>query len=344
MRLDDFDYYLPPEAIAQEPPERGASRLLMLPPTGDPEDYQIRDLPRLLRPGDLLVVNETKVIPARLFGKTAAGAVVELLLAERVSDCCWYALGRPGRKLRTGTRLDFSSGLQAEIVEVRSRDGRRKVLFNQPVEPWLEQLGETPLPPYIRRKPTLADRSRYQTIFARSPGSVAAPTAGLHFDAALLEELAQAGIQLGKITLHIGPGTFKPVTTPLVHEHRMDFEEYEIPEDTSALLLETRSRGGRIVAVGTTVVRTLESVALAGSGRVQPGKGKTDLFIYPGFRFQVVDLLITNFHLPRSTLLLLVCAFAGRERILRCYEKALERGYRFLSYGDATLLYPELPR
>ncbi len=339
MRLEEFDYSLPESAIAQEPVPRGCSRLMVLPAEGEPRDCLIRDLPELLRAGDLLVVNDTKVIPARLFGRTANGARVELLLAERTSESVWFALGRPGRKLRVGAELEFDGGLRARVVEVHVQDGRRKVQFSEPVEPWLEQIGETPLPPYIRRAASPADRDRFQTIFAQIPGSVAAPTAGLHFDHDLIQAITGMGVRFAHITLHVGPGTFKPVTSVLVHEHRMDSEPYEIPPETAQLLAETRAHGGRIVAVGTTVVRTLESAALAGSGTVQAGTRTTDLFIYPGFRFQVVDLLITNFHLPRSTLLLLVCAFAGRERVLSSYPKAIERGYRFLSYGDAMLLY-----
>lgn len=338
MRLEEFDYELPEEAIAQQARPRGESRLLRIHPTGSFEHHNFRALASLLEPGDLLVVNDSKVLPARLFGQTVAGGRVEILLAERLDTRLWSALGRPGRKLRPGARITFAPGLEGRVLELENAGGKRTVEFSEPVEPWLERIGETPLPPYIRRDSTREDRERYQTVFAREPGSVAAPTAGLHFDGRLLKELDRAGIGLATITLHVGPGTFKPVTSVLVHEHRMDREPFTIPERTAELLLATRARGGRIIAVGTTVVRTLESAALAGGGTVPAGSGSTDLFIYPGFRFQIVDLLLTNFHLPRSTLLLLVCAFGGRERVLAAYREALARGYRFLSYGDAMLV------
>jgi S-adenosylmethionine:tRNA ribosyltransferase-isomerase len=360
--VQDFDYALPDDRIAQEPAPRGESRLLVLDaPAGSPARHRrIGDLPELLRRGDLLVVNDTRVIPARLFGRRVAeaggeGGRVELLLVERLERAAspdagpgagpaeeWEVLARPGRKARPGARIRFAGGLEAEVLERRG-DGRYRVRFSEPVEPQLERLGHVPLPPYIKRPDRPEDRERYQTVFAERPGAIAAPTAGLHFTPELLARLAARGIATAPVTLHVGIGTFKPVTAALVHEHVMDEERYEVPEAAAAAIAETRRRGGRVVAVGTTVVRTLESAAAraeaagAPPGDVAAGAGRTGLFIYPGFRFRVVDLLLTNFHLPRSTLLMLVAAFAGRERVLTAYREALAEGYRFYSYGDAML-------
>ncbi|HVT16196.1 MAG TPA: tRNA preQ1(34) S-adenosylmethionine ribosyltransferase-isomerase QueA [Thermoanaerobaculia bacterium] len=359
----DFDFELPASSIAQEPAPRGESRLLVLDREEGPERHRrVRDLPALLRRGDLLVLNDTRVIPARLFGNrvpgrpgtgeletpraigkgqgtpSAAGAQgqVELLLVERRSDLEWDALARPGRRARPGMRIEFATGLAAEVVG-KHEDGRRRLRFSTPVEGHLDRLGHVPLPPYIRRPDELADRERYQTVFARRPGAIAAPTAGLHFSRPLLAEVAAAGIEIVEITLHVGIGTFKPVKVENVGLHRMDRERYEIPEESAAALRRARADGRRVVAVGTTVVRALEGAAAAAGGEPQPGPGTTDLFITPGFRFQVIDILLTNFHLPRSTLLMLVCAFAGRDRILAAYHEAIRAGYRFYSYGDAML-------
>jgi S-adenosylmethionine:tRNA ribosyltransferase-isomerase len=364
--VQDFDYALPDDRIAQEPAARGASRLLVLDaPAGSPARHRrVADLPELLRPGDLLVVNDTRVIPARLFGRRVAeaggeGGRVELLLVERLERAAspdagavdgpgaasgeeWVVLARPGRKARPGARIRFAGGLEAAVL-ARLGDGRYRVRFSAPVEPQLERLGHVPLPPYIKRPDRPEDRERYQTVFAERPGAIAAPTAGLHFTPELLARLAARGIATARVTLHVGIGTFKPVTAELVHEHAMDEERYEVPEATTAAIAEARRRGGRVVAVGTTVVRTLESAAAraeaagAPPGEVAAGAGRTELFIYPGFRFRAVDLLLTNFHLPRSTLLILVAAFAGRERVLAAYQEAIAEGYRFYSYGDAML-------
>jgi len=331
----DFSYDLPEESIAQEPAPRGESRLLVLNEEGPGRHRQVGDLPQLLRPGDLLVLNDTRVIPARLFGQRQEGGKTEVLLVEKVGDREWEALVRPGRRARPGTEIAFE-GLTAEVVEKRA-DGRHRLRFSEPVEPHLDRLGHVPLPPYIRRPDRESDRERYQTVYARHPGAVAAPTAGLHFTADLLEEIAGAGIGIARVTLHVGLGTFKPVSAERVEDHRMESERYEVGEETAEAVQRTRAAGGRIVAVGTTVVRTLESAALAGGGEVRPGRGATELFITPGFRFQAVDVLLTNFHLPRSTLLMLVSAFAGRERVLAAYEEAIREGYRFYSYGDAML-------
>lgn len=348
MLTRDFDYELPADRIAQRPAPRGESRLLVLDAEGAARHRRVRDLPELLRPGDLLVINDTRVIPARLFARRVpGGGRVELLLVEKVGERDWDALAKPGRKARPGTELDLGGGLTAvtagrpaeaeEGVEAEGGevgDGRLRVVFSEPIEPHLERLGHVPLPPYIKRPDEAADRERYQTVYARRPGAIAAPTAGLHFDRALLAAVEARGAAVAPITLHVGIGTFKPVTAALVHEHRMETERYEIPEATAQAIATTRATGGRVVAVGTTVVRTLEGAA-AGDGTVPAGPGRTDLLITPGYRFRVVDTLLTNFHLPRSTLLMLVSAFAGRDRVLAAYREAIAMGYRFYSYGDA---------
>ncbi len=358
MLTSDFDFDLPDDRIAQEPAPRGESRLLVLdaPPGAESRHRRITDLPELLHPGDLLVVNDTRVIPARLFGRrliprvggaeggeAEEGGRVELLLVEPTGEAPheWTALARPGKKARPGTRLRFGEELEGEVV-ARLGDGRHRVRFSEEVEPHLDRLGHVPLPPYIKREDRAEDRERYQTVFAARPGAVAAPTAGLHFTPELLGRLAERGVEVARVTLHVGVGTFKPVTAALVHEHVMDEERFEVPEATAAAVAETRRRGGRIVAVGTTTVRTLESAAEE-DGSVTAGAGRTGLFIYPGYRFRVVDVLLTNFHLPRSTLLMMVSAFAGRERVLAAYREAVEAGYRFYSYGDAMLLTNRVP-
>lgn len=339
MLTRDFDYDLPAASIAQEPAPRGESRLLVLDRDGPVRHARIRDLPRLLRPGDLLVLNDTRVIPARLFGRRiGGGGRMELLLVERLGDRDWSALVKPGKRARPGTAIELAPGLTAEVVD-KDEEGRYRLRFSEPVEPHLERLGHVPLPPYIHRPDTVEDRERYQTVYARSPGAIAAPTAGLHFSEELLREIEVAGVGIARVTLHVGIGTFKPVSAERIADHRMESERYEIGEEAAAAIRKTRESGaGRVVAVGTTVVRTLESAALAGGGEVRAGGGATELFITPGFRFQVVDALLTNFHLPRSTLLMLVSAFAGRERVLAAYEEAIREGYRFYSYGDAMLV------
>lgn len=351
MLTSDFDFELPEASIAQEAAPRGESRLLVLDAEGAERHRRVRDLPALLRAGDLLVLNDTRVIPARLFGRRPGtggqeGGRMEVLLVEKLGEAEWEALVRPGRRARPGAAILFEDGLAAEVLEKRE-DGRCRLRFSEPVEGHLDRLGHVPLPPYIRRSDEPADRERYQTVYARTPGAIAAPTAGLHFTEALLGEIEAAGVEIARVTLHVGIGTFKPVTAERVEDHKMDRERWEVGEETAAALRRVRERGGRVVAVGTTVVRTLESAALAGgtgSGEVRAGAGATELFITPGFRFQVVDVLLTNFHLPRSTLLMLVSAFAGRERVLAAYEEAVREGYRFYSYGDAMLLERRLER
>ena len=332
LRTSDFDYHLPPEAIAQHPGERGESRLLMLGRTT--AERRFAELPDLLDPGDLLVVNDTRVIPARLRARRPTGGRVEILLVERQESASWWCLLRPGRRLPPGAPLAVEGGPSARVEE--RADGRFRLTFEQPIEPLLKEIGETPLPPYIDRPVEPRDRQRYQTVYAARPGAVAAPTAGLHFTPALLTALERRGIRQASLTLHVGPGTFRPVKAENPEEHVMDAERFEIPAATAEAVAATRRNGRRVVAVGTTVVRSLETAATS-DGLVAGGAGRTGLYIRPGYGFRVVDRLITNFHLPRSTLLMLVCAFAGRNRVLDAYRQAVGSGFRFYSYGDAML-------
>lgn len=348
MLTSDFDYRLPSELIAQHPLPRGESRMMVLAGDEPARHSAFVELPDWLAAGDLLVVNDTRVIPARLFGRRpgdgganasepGGGGRLELLLVEKLDETTWVCLAKPGRRARPGDRIELAPGLSATVVGT-SEDGRRTLRFSAPVEPRLDALGSVPLPPYIKREAESADAVDYQTIFARQPGAIAAPTAGLHFTEAIRARLAERDVAIRPLTLHVGIGTFKPVTAELVHEHRMEAERYAIPAATADAIEATRRRGGRVVAVGTTVVRALEAAAAAGTGAGRAGR--TDLFIRPGFEFRVIDGLLTNFHLPRSTLLMLVSAFAGRERILAAYREAVERRYRFFSYGDCMLLLP----
>ena len=372
MKTSDFDYDLPPEYIAQTPVEpRDASRLMVVHrDSGEITHHTFRDIAGYLRPGDLLVLNQTRVIPARLFGhKAGTGGKVELLLLTQRDDRTWEALAR-GKKLRPGTRIELlATGdkqmpgpvpdhppLAAEIV-AETESGSRLVRFARPVEPLLEDFGVMPLPPYIHEP--LADPERYQTVYGRVQGSVAASTAGLHFTPELLIDLRRMGVELAYITLHIGLDTFRPVKEEQIEDHQIHTEWYELPSTAAEQINRARLGGRRVIAVGTTVVRTLES---AGGGRAAGGledpagdgcapgatacgwrtvsafAGPTDLFIYPGYQFRVVEAMVTNFHLPRSTLLMLVSAFAGRDLILRAYQEAIQAGYRFFSFGDAMLL------
>ncbi|MCE5215416.1 tRNA preQ1(34) S-adenosylmethionine ribosyltransferase-isomerase QueA [bacterium] len=345
MDVSLFDYKLPPELIAQEPPEeRAGARMLVVPREGPLElqDRQFRDLPQFLRPGDCVVFNDTRVIPARLLGRRAGGGQAEVLLLREVETDLWEALVRPGAKLRPGSEVEVGDGQLQVRIEDRLEGGRRRVrlLHSGSLEEALDRFGQTPLPPYIKRpQPRSEDRVRYQTIYATHPGAVAAPTAGLHFDEATLESLRQKGVKLVTVTLHVGLGTFQPVTSDTVEGHRMHAEWCEVSPQVAETLAATRASGGRLVAIGTTAVRTLESRADE-QGKVQPGAGLTDIFIYPGYRFRAVDVLLTNFHLPRSTLLMLVSALAGRERMLAAYEHAVQERYRFFSYGDCMLITP----
>lgn len=347
MNVADFDFELPPELIAQEPPAvRGTSRLLVLDRrTGAIAHRQIDALPELLRPGDLLVVNNTRVFPARLLGhRVPSGGRVECLLVARLGDQSdqWEALMHPGQKLKPGARVVFGDHpvIHGEVLE-RRFFGRRMVRLwtDDPrgIEAAIDAIGHVPLPPYIHRPDLAQDRDRYQTVYARARGSVAAPTAGLHFTGAILQELEARGIERVEITLHVGYGTFQPVRVTEVEAHRVEAERYEIEESAAGAVNRALDEGRRVIAVGTTTTRTLEGVAARHGGRLVPGRGETDLFIHPGFRFQVLSGLLTNFHLPRSSLLMLVSAFAGREQVLAAYRRAIDLKYRFYSYGDAML-------
>ncbi len=341
MRLSEFDFVLPPGAIATRPVEpRDAARLLVLRRGGGPlEDRTFRELPELLDPGDLLVVNDTKVIPARLRGeRVGTGGAVEVFLVREEAPRTWRALVQPARRLRPGIRIAFPGGAACEIVAEHD-GGERSVRFegDEPVLALAERVGSIPLPPYMEREADERDRTEYQTVFARAPGAVAAPTAGLHLTPGLLARARARGIGVATLTLHVGPGTFRPVLVDDVSHHRIDPEAYVVPPATADAVNATRAAGRRVVAVGTTVVRTLEAVA-GPDGRVAAGVGFSDLFVRPGHVFRVVSALVTNFHLPRSTLLMLVSAFAERERVLDAYAHAVRTGYRFYSYGDGMLI------
>ncbi len=339
-RASDFTYDLPTELIAQEPlADRAASRLLVLDrATGAIHHRRFRDLLELIAPADIVVLNASKVILARLHGRRESGAPAELLLVREDSDGSWLALGHPGGKLKRGRRVHVGEGSTIEIVDVLGGGLRRLRFVGQlDARATLARYGEVPLPPYIRRAPTAADRDRYQTVYAAHEGSVAAPTAGLHFTTDLLTKLQAAGVAVVTLDLHVGPGTFKPVEVEDPAAHPMHPETYSLSAETAATINTRRAGGGRVWAVGTTVVRTLETVADA-AGQVSPGTGETRLFIYPPYQFRVVDCLLTNFHLPRSTLLMLVCAFGGSEAVLAAYRAAVGHRYRFYSYGDAMVV------
>ena len=342
MKKSDFHYDLPPGLIAQAPlPERSASRLLVAPPAPAPfSDMGIRDLPQLLQPGDLLVFNDTRVIPARLFGTKATGGRVEILIERLLPGNEARAQIGASKPPRPGSRIALDAGGEAEVM---ARDGEfYRLRFHVPgsLEGWLLHAGRLPLPPYIHRDPDAADDERYQTVFARETGAVAAPTAGLHFDQALLDALRARGVESGHVTLHVGAGTFQPVRVDELSEHRMHSEWLNVGAALVEQVRRTRANGGRVVAVGTTVVRALESALR--DGELQPFAGETSIFILPGYRIRSVDALLTNFHLPESTLLMLVSAFAGRQRIMAAYAHAIRERYRFFSYGDAMLLWPAM--
>jgi S-adenosylmethionine:tRNA ribosyltransferase-isomerase len=358
MRTEDFDYGLPPERIAQRPPARRADARLLAADlaTGAVEHGSVGDLVRHLAPGDLLVVNDTRVRPARVWARRPSGGRVELLMLGPAGEDArvWRAMVNPARKLKPGDELVLEDGL-VQLSALERPDGPDGAPGPEWLLRWgdedgapgpeelLERLGRMPLPPYVERArggddpDEELDRERYQTVYARETGAVAAPTAGLHLTEALLGELAERGVELARVTLHVGIGTFRPVSVERAEEHRMHEERFEVSREAADAVAAARARGGRVVAVGTTSVRALEASA-DGAGGVRPGSGETRLFLLPGAPFRVVDALMTNFHMPRSTLLMLVCAFAGRERTLALYREALEQGYRFLSYGDAMLL------
>ena len=356
MKLDDFDYHLPPERIAHEPAARRDGARLLVHRLGEKrtEHRGVADLPELLQPGDLLVVNDTRVLPARLFARRASGGAVELLLLEPAGPGrAWRALVHPARKLRPGEVLTVAGGeVEARLVARPDEEWRVELVDpldpRAPVEELLARVGRMPLPPYIERggrEPETVgardalDRERYQTVYARRPGAVAAPTAGLHFTPGLLGALEARGVRRASVTLHVGAGTFRPVKTADPRDHRMHAERFELSPMAVEAIEATRRSGGRVVAVGTTTVRVLES-CVDPDGRLVPRTGETRLFLLPGASFRVVDALWTNFHLPKSTLLMLVCAFAGTERVLELYREAVAEGYRFYSYGDPMLLLP----
>lgn len=339
MLLSSFDFELPQTSIAQTPATpRDAAKLLHV--TESLSDYRVSHLPNLLKEGDLLVFNNTRVIPARLIGRRGQ-AKIEVMLHKKCDNGNWLAFAKPAKRLRIGDIFEVAEGFSAEVMA--KNEGEVTLTFNLTGDTFYEALqrhGHIPLPPYISRKerPSNEDNERYQTVYAASAGAVAAPTAGLHFTDTLLAELEKKGIETAFVTLHVGAGTFLPVKTENVHEHKMHAEYYEVNADTAQKINHVREQGGRVVAVGTTSLRVLESVA-DHNGQMQPCCGETDIFITPGYRFKIVDVLMTNFHLPKSTLFMLVCAFAGMERMKAAYQHAIDSGYRFYSYGDSSLLF-----
>ena len=343
MKTSDFYYDLPQELIAQDPLEdRSSSRLLHLSmKDGSVEHRHFTDILDYLKEGDCLVVNDTRVIPARLYGhKEETGALIEILLLKRKENDIWECLVKPGKKARPGAKLVFGDGiLKGEIIDV-VEEGNRLIQFQYEgiFEEILDQLGEMPLPPYITHK--LEDKNRYQTVYAKNDGSAAAPTAGLHFTQELLQKVQEKGVKIAHVTLHVGLGTFRPVKVDDVENHHMHSEFYVVEEDQAKLINDTKKQGGRVISVGTTSCRTLES-ATDEDGVLHPGRGWTEIFIYPGYQFKMIDGLITNFHLPESTLMMLVSALAGKDRIMAAYEEAVKERYRFFSFGDAMFIDPE---
>ncbi|MBR2518303.1 MAG: tRNA preQ1(34) S-adenosylmethionine ribosyltransferase-isomerase QueA [Selenomonadaceae bacterium] len=338
MFLSEFDYDLPEELIAQRPIEpRNSSRLMVLDPARQTIGHEkFFDLQKFLSAGDTLIFNDTRVIPARLIGHKSTGARAEIFLLRRLDAVTWETLVKPGRKIIEGAEIFFGNELSCEVVGRTNFGGRVvKFKFNGVFEEILDRLGETPLPPYIHEK--LDDSERYQTVYNRERGSAAAPTAGLHFTTEQMDELKNFGVNLGFVTLHVGLGTFRPVQVETIEQHEMHEEFFSVPQETADLIRETRQRGGKIIAVGTTSIRTLEAAAVDNQ-TVAVGSSSTKIFIYPGYKFKIVDALITNFHLPKSTLLMLVSAFAGREFILRAYREAVNERYRFFSFGDAMFI------
>lgn len=340
MRTEDFNFHLPEELIAQDPLlDRSSSRLLVLDrETGDIEHQRFHQVIDYLQEGDCLVLNDTKVLPARLIGsREGTGAKVELLLLKRGEDDVWEALVKPGKKARPGMRIIFGEGLLiGEVLEV-VEEGNRLIKFHYEgiFEEVLDQLGEMPLPPYITHQ--LEDKNRYQTVYADNPGSAAAPTAGLHFTPELLVQIKAKGVDIAKVTLHVGLGTFRPVKVDNVLEHHMHSEFYQVEQDAADKINKAKQNGGRVICVGTTSCRTIESAAKE-DGTMQACSGWTEIFIYPGYKFKVLDMLITNFHLPESTLIMLVSALAGQEQVLNAYEQAVKERYRFFSFGDAMII------
>ncbi len=340
MRTKDFDFFLSEDLVAQTPIEnRDDSRLLILDKkTGEIEHDHFHNITQFLSPGDCLVLNDTRVLPARLIGKRMnTGGKIEFLLLREIEKDVWNVLVKPGKRAKLGSRFIFGEGLlNAQVMDI-NKDGSRIVKFKYGgiFEEILDKLGQMPLPPYITKK--LKEKERYQTVYSKNPGSAAAPTAGLHFTEELLKKIKEGGIETAYITLHVGLGTFRPVKSERIEEHKMHSEFYAIDESTADIINGTKERGNKIIAVGTTSCRVLESVADE-NGKVEPGSGWTDIFIYPGYKFKITDRLITNFHLPESTLIMLVCALAGRKEILKAYEIAVKERYRFFSFGDAMFI------
>lgn len=341
MSTSDFYYDLPEELIAQTPVEpRNHSRLMALSKENDTIEHKhFYDLTDYLKEGDLLVLNDSRVLPARLYGeKTGTGSAIEFLLLEQKGDKLWEIICRPGKKAREGAEFSFGNGkLTAKVVEVKE-DGNRVVQFacEGNIFTVLEEIGQMPLPPYITAK--LEDKERYQTVYSRELGSAAAPTAGLHFTPEMLEEIKAKGVNIAYVTLHVGLGTFRPVKVDNVLEHKMHSEHYHLPAETAELINKTKAAGGRVISVGTTSCRTVESVATFNNGEIKEADGYTDIFIYPGYEFKVLDGLVTNFHLPESTLIMLVSAFYGYDKTMAAYKKAVEEKYRFFSFGDAMII------
>ncbi len=342
MKTSDFDYDLPSELIAQTPTEPRDSSRLLIASTTTQTHAQVKDLTSLLLPGDCLVLNNTQVIPGRLFATNEnSHNKIEIFLINEHAPMEWNVLARPARKLKTGTQLTFSADCCAEVISILD-DGQRRLKFTctKPFSEIIEQIGHPPLPPYIKIDSHTADqlKQRYQTVFASTPGAVAAPTAGLHFTQELLNKLREKGVRIAFVTLHVGIGTFRPVEVENIADHKMHAESYSLPQETIDMITETQLHGHRIIAVGTTVVRVLESIYQK-YGKLQPDKGETSIFITPGFSFHIIDGLMTNFHLPCSTLLMLCSAFMGKERMLSLYQTAIHERYRFFSFGDAMLLW-----
>ena len=338
MNTEEFDYYLPEELIAQKPLEdRAASRLLLLDrDNGNFSDESFRDIKKYLKPGDCLVLNDTRVIPARLYGeKKNTGGAIEFLLLHRYCTDEWEVALKPGKKAKVGAEFVFGGKLSATVLEILEGGNRRvKFTYDGLFENVLDELGEMPLPHYIKEK--LSEKERYQTVYSKNDGSAAAPTAGLHFTNEILNEIKESGVKLAFLTLHVGLGTFRPVKVTDVTQHKMHSEFYSVSEETARIINETKENGGRVICVGTTSCRTVESACE--NGKMEAKSGWTDIFIYPGYKFKVTDALITNFHLPKSTLIMLVSALAGKENVLRAYEHAVKEKYRFFSFGDAMFI------
>lgn len=339
LDLETYNYQLPQELIAQYPlPDRGSSRLLHLDrKTGDVMHLSFRDIVSHINPGEVLILNSSRVIPARLFGHKDNGTQVEILLVNKLSDATWRCMVHPGRRLKKEQWIEFSPSLKG-FISLPDEDGLREIEFSSAQGYWqiIEEIGHMPLPPYIRRTDEASDRKRYQTVYATEPGSVAAPTAGLHFDSDLLDELKQKGILIHNVILHVGLGTFLPVKSERIDQHKMHSEYCTVPRETAEAVNSAIAEGRRVIAVGSTSMRTLESFAR--EGRLESGSRWTDIFIYPGYRFQIANALITNFHLPKSSLLMMISAFAGLENVMKAYQMAVKDRYRFFSYGDAMYI------